>query len=64
MGFFDCCIKCKPPKRYPGCSDKCPEYSEQWILNEVSKAQERQRIKIGAAKTDYLNNPVWKSKKR
>jgi hypothetical protein len=63
MGFFDCCIKCKPPKSYPGCSAKCPEYSEQWILNEVAKAQERQRIKIGAAKTDYLNNTVWRNKK-
>lgn len=23
--MFECCHYCKPPKRYPGCQDHCPE---------------------------------------
>lgn len=22
---FECCHHCKPPKRYPGCQDHCPD---------------------------------------
>lgn len=22
---FECCHYCKPPKRYPGCQDHCPD---------------------------------------
>lgn len=28
MGFFECCHHCVAPKRYPGCSGKCPEYAK------------------------------------
>lgn len=23
--MFECCHYCKPPKRYPGCQDHCPD---------------------------------------
>jgi hypothetical protein len=26
MELFECCLKCKPPKRYPGCHSKCDDY--------------------------------------
>lgn len=26
MPTFKCCMECKPPKRYLGCHDRCPEY--------------------------------------
>lgn len=41
MGFFDDCIKCKPPKRYPGCSANCPSYKKGKALLEKSKEAER-----------------------
>lgn len=41
---FDCCIDC--PNRYPGCSDKCPEYLSRWICREVELEAVRQERKI------------------
>lgn len=35
-----CCIKCVPPKRYPGCHDRCPEFQA------VVKENERERSEI------------------
>lgn len=26
---ISCCFGCEPPKRYPGCHDKCEEYQKQ-----------------------------------
>lgn len=42
MGFFECCHYCKPPKRYPGCHDKCPDYKEQKRLWDERKEAEKQ----------------------
>ena len=28
MGFFECCHKCKAPKRHTGCHKSCPEYAK------------------------------------
>ena len=36
-----CCKDCVAPKRYPGCSDKCPEYKEQRA--ELDKVKEAER---------------------
>lgn len=35
---FECCIPCKPPKRYPGCHDCCPEYAAARAKYEQDKA--------------------------
>ena len=35
---FECCIPCKPPKRYPGCHDHCPEYAAARAKHEQDKA--------------------------
>ena len=63
MGFFECCHKCVPPKRYPGCSGTCPEYAEQRVLFDAQKEAIRKASQIRPAKTDYLNNAVWRTKK-
>ena len=34
------CKDCKPPKRYPGCHDHCPEYLAQKSEHDQRKAAE------------------------
>ena len=48
---IDCCKDCKPPKRYPGCGDHCPEYKAQKAKHELEKQREREYKK---------NNPLIK----
>lgn len=40
MRSAKCCIKCVPPKRHPGCHDRCPEFQA------VVKENERERSEI------------------
>lgn len=41
---FECCYKCKAPKRHPGCHDHCEEYAEARAKLDALKAEEsRQR---------------------
>lgn len=44
-GYFECCHFCKPPKRYPGCQDHCPEYAEDKAKHDADKEAEKQRRK-------------------
>lgn len=37
--MFDCCHKCKPPKRYPGCQDHCPDFPVAKANFEKKKAE-------------------------
>jgi hypothetical protein len=39
MNYFECCHKCVPPKRYPGCSGTCPEYAEARAKFDADKAR-------------------------
>lgn len=39
MNYFECCIPCVPPKRYPGCSGKCPEYKTARAKFDADKAK-------------------------
>jgi hypothetical protein len=34
------CKDCKPPKRYPGCHDHCPEYLAEKAEHDKCKAEE------------------------
>lgn len=36
-----CCKDCKPPKRYPGCSDHCEDYKKEKAENELFKEKMR-----------------------
>lgn len=42
--MFECCRKCKPPKRTPGCHDRCPEYKQAKLEYNTKKEEiDRQR---------------------
>lgn len=41
--LFECCHKCKPPKRGPTCHSTCPEYLRDAAENERLKAIDRQK---------------------
>lgn len=47
---FDCCMPCKPPKRYPGCHDHCPEYAAAKAKRERAQAEQRNAQGITAQK--------------
>lgn len=36
-----CCKGCVAPKRYPGCSDKCPEYLAEWIIHQAELCEKK-----------------------
>lgn len=61
MGFFECCHNCT--KRHLGCHSECLDYMEQ--KKSWDKCQEllRKEAQVHRAKTDYLNDPVWRKKK-
>lgn len=40
--IFECCHKCKPPKRNPYCHADCPEYEAACVENEKRKAFEKE----------------------
>jgi hypothetical protein len=62
-GFFECCHHCPSTKRHPGCHDVCPEYKEAKKSFEAAKEAEKRDRMVSSAKTDYLNNAVWRKKK-
>lgn len=43
MNYFECCHHCVAPKRYPGCSGKCPEYAEARAKFNADKARNDER---------------------
>jgi hypothetical protein len=58
MGYFECCHHCVPPKRYPGCSGKCPEYKEAREKLDRDKAREAASKGVSL----YVNLNVARSK--
>lgn len=42
--LFECCHKCKPPKRSPTCHGSCPEYlADRARLNELNVEDRKDR---------------------
>ena len=41
--MFECCHKCVPPKRYPGCGDHCKEYKDTKARIAEMKAADAHR---------------------
>ena len=35
--YFECCIKCKPPKRQPGCHGWCKDYKDARAVYDHDK---------------------------
>ena len=58
MNYFECCHVCVPPKRYPGCSAKCPEYAEARAKFEADKARNAERT----ATRNYTIESIAKNK--
>jgi hypothetical protein len=45
MNFFECCHYCKPPKRHPGCHEKCGEYKKgRDALDAINAAKDKARL--------------------
>ena len=46
--YFECCHYCVAPKRYAGCSGKCPEYKAAREKYDADKAKEKMENHIQA----------------
>lgn len=44
MNYFECCHHCVAPKRYPGCSGKCPDYAEAKAKFDADRAKQKSVI--------------------
>lgn len=64
MGVFECCHYCVPPKRYPGCHGKCPDYEAAKEKNDRSKAAEAEERKISNGLYMQKSESVAKAIKR
>lgn len=58
MSYFECCHYCVAPKRYPGCSGKCPDYAEARAKYDADKAKKNEYITIKY----YINEKSTKTK--
>lgn len=58
INYFECCMLCVAPKRYPGCSGSCPEYKKARAKYDEDKA------KITAEKRvqSYTNTAICKNR--
>jgi hypothetical protein len=46
MNYFECCMGCVAPKRYPGCSGSCPDYKEARAIFDNDKAKHAERMAL------------------
>ena len=58
MNYFECCRYCVAPKRYPGCSGKCPEYAAARARYDKDKARHTADTEMRT----YTINQVLKNK--
>ena len=58
MNYFECCHYCVAPKRYPGCSGKCPDYAKAKEKFEADKAKNKERTIL----RDYTVENIRKNK--
>lgn len=48
-----CCNNCVPPKRYPGCGDRCKEYKEEKGKYLADKKREKEYLENHPTITNY-----------
>ena len=65
---FECCHYCKPPKRYPGCQDHCPDgvaaKAKHKELKEADdKARHRNTQTVYYQKTEAIHRANKRKKK-
>lgn len=60
MIVIDTCKDCRPPKRFSGCHDTCPEYNE---AKEEALAKEKLKYKDRMV-DGYVNGSIKRMKSR
>lgn len=53
MSHIECCRPCVPPKRHPGCHDKCEEYIKEKKHLEEEKIELRKSMPPALSRYDY-----------
>lgn len=61
--FFECCIGCVTPKRYPGCSGKCNEYAEAKAKHEERKKEYSRQIEASRVQASAFKRTNITSKR-
>lgn len=65
MGLIiKCCHFCEPPKRYPGCHGKCPEYAAEKAEYDRLKAADAEKRKVKGDIYNQRSERVTKALKR
>ena len=66
--MFEHCRYCKPPKRYPGCQDHCPDGLADKAKYEAQKAayskEHRIQISVYEQRSDMIAKAVKRQRKR
>lgn len=52
--YFECCMHCVAPRRYPGCSGSCPDYKNARAKYDEDKAKMYADRKVQA----YTNTAI------
>lgn len=61
---INCCHKCVPPERHPGCHDKCPVYQEAKAKHDALKAADDKRKQIKGSLIHQRNDLYFKAMKK
>lgn len=64
MAMFECCHKCKPPKRSPGCHDHCPEYKKERAAYDAKKEEIDRKRRLSNAINAETGRQVDKANRR
>ena len=56
--FFEECHHCVPPKRQPGCHDRCPDY----IKAKAKYDEKRKKARLDKIAWSYINKNIADSK--
>lgn len=56
-----CCNGCVPPKRYPGCSDHCPDRIAEKLIEDLKKEAYRKQQDIQLGIRDQKTRGVLKA---
>jgi hypothetical protein len=58
------CKDCKAPKRYPGCSDHCPDRIAEKLIEELRKEAYRKEQDVSIGIRDQRTRGVTKANRR
>jgi hypothetical protein len=64
MANFECCHKCHPPKRQPGCHGYCPEYKAERAAYDEKMDVEKSKRRLANALNAETGRQVARATKR